>query len=116
MSAERFLYSTRECLYTFIVHKVYRFLCTHSLGELETLLVAIYSYDVLNTHCTEYCDTDQTDRSASLYNNSAVETKDSCCFCSLYCMYKHCTWLNEDSGIQIQITYIEECSSEVSAS
>ena len=68
------------------------------------------------THSTEYCDTDQSDGSASLYYYSAVETKDSCCFCSFYCMYKYCTRLDKDSGIQIQITYIEECSSEVSAS
>ena len=59
---------------------------------------------------------DQTDWSAALNYNSAVETKDSGCFCSLNCMYKYCTWLNENSGIQIQITYIKECSSEVSAS
>ena len=31
-------------------------------------------------------------------------------------MYKYCTWLDEDTGIKIQITYIEECGTEASAS
>ena len=64
----------------------------------------------------ENSDADQTDRSAALNNNSAVEFQDSCCFCSLYCMYKYCTWLDEDTGIKIQVAYIEECGTEFSAS
>ena len=31
-------------------------------------------------------------------------------------MDKYCTWLDQDTGIQIQITYVEECRSEGSAS
>ena len=31
-------------------------------------------------------------------------------------MYKNCTWLDQDTGIQIKITYVEECASELSAS
>ena len=116
MSALCFLNSLSQCFCFLEVHKVNACCCAHSLGKLKTFLISVYSADIFNTHSTKYCDTDQADRSASLYNNSAVETKDSCCFCSLYCMYKYSTWLNQDSGIQIQITYIKECSSKASAS
>ena len=99
-----------------MLHEVYTHGSAHSLSEIKTLLISIYSTDVLDTHGTKNCNTDETDWSASLYNNSAVETKDSCCFCSLYCMYKYCTWLDEDTGIKIQVAYIEECGTEFSAS
>ena len=116
MSALSFFYSFCQCFDSLEVHEVNACVCTHSLGKFKTFLISVYCADMFNTHSTEYCDTDQANRSASLNNYSAVETKDSCCFCSLYCMYKYCTWLNEDSGIQIQITYIKECSSEISTS
>ena len=116
MSALSLFHSLSKCLNTLEVHKVYSCSCAHSLGEFKTLLVSVYCTDVVNTHCMKNSDTDQTDRSAALNNNSAVEFQDSCCFCSLYCMYKYCTWLDEDTGIKIQITYIEECGTEASAS
>ena len=96
--------------------EIYCCVSTHLLGKFKTFCISVYCADVLNTHGVKNCDTDQTDRSASLYNNSAVEFEDTCCFCSFYCMYKYCTWLDKDTGIQIQITYIEECGTEFSAS
>ena len=116
MSALCFLTASASASVSLKFIKLTLVVCAHSLGKLKTFLISVYCTDVFNTHSTKYCDTDQTDRSASLYNNSAVETKDSCCFCSLYRMYKYSTWLNQDSGIQIQITYIKECSSKASAS
>ena len=98
-----------------MLHEVYTHGSAHSLSEIKTLLISIYSTDVLDTHGTKNCNTDQTDWSASLYNNSAVETKDTSCFCSLNCMYKYCTWLDQDTGIQVKVAYVEECASEVSA-
>ena len=99
-----------------MLHEVYTHGSAHSLSEIKTLLISIYSTDVLDTHGTKNCNTDQTDWSASLYNNSAVETKDTSCFCSLNCMYKNCTWLDQDTGVQIKITYVEECASKLSTS
>ena len=84
--------------------------------KLKTFLISVYCTDIMNAHCMENCDADKTDRSATLNNNSAVEFQDSCCFCSLYSMYKYCTWLDEDTGIKIQVTYIKECRTEFSAS
>ena len=115
--------SVLSCLNSFcqgfdslVLCEVYSCVCAHFLSEFKTLCVSVYCTDVLNTHGVENCDTDQTDRSASLNNNSAVEFEDACCFCSFYCMYKYCAWLDQDTGIQIQITYVEECRSEGSAS
>ena len=31
-------------------------------------------------------------------------------------MYKNCTWLDQDTGVQIKITYVEECASKLSTS
>ena len=115
--------SVLSCLNSFcqgfdslVLCEVYSCVCAHFLSEFKTLCVSVYCTDVLNTHGVENCDTDQTDRSTSLNNNSAVEFEDACCFCSFYCMYKYCAWLDQDTGIQIQITYVEECGTEVSAS
>ena len=116
MSAKLIFNSFRKCFDSFVLHEVYAHGSAHSLGEIKTLLISIYSTDVLDTHGTKNCNTDETDWSASLYNNSAVKTKDTSCFCSLNCMYKNCTWLDQDTGIQIKITYVEECASELSAS
>ena len=52
---------------------------------------------------------------STFFNVSDLDL-DSCCFCSLYSMYKYCTWLDEDTGIKIQVTYIKECRTEFSAS
>ena len=116
MSAELLFYCLSKCFNSFVLHEVYTHGSAHSLSEIKTLLISIYSTDVLDTHGTKNCNTDQTDWSASLYNNSAVETKDSGCFCSLNCMYKYCTWLDEDTGIQVKIAYVEECASKLSTS
>ena len=116
MSALSLFNSLSKCLNAFEIHKVYSCVCAHSLGKLKTFLISVYCTDIVNAHCMENSDADQTDRSAALNNNSAVEFQDSCCFCSLYCMYKYCTWLDEDTGIKIQVAYIEECGTEFSAS
>ena len=116
MSAKLIFNSFRKCFDSFVLHEVNAHGSAHFLSEIKTLLISIYSTDVLDTHGTKNCNTDQTDWSASLYNNSAVETKDTSCFCSLNCMYKNCTWLDQDTGIQIKIAYVEECASEASAS
>src|SRR5699024_8407756 len=42
--------------------------------------------------------------------------QDAGCFRSLNCVYKNRAGLDEDSGIQIQIAYIEECGTEFAAS
>ena len=116
MSALSLFNSLSKCLNALEVHKVNGCVCSHSLGKLKTFLISVYCTDIVNAHCMENSDADKTDRSATLNNNSAVEFQDSCCFCSLYCMYKYSTWLNQDSGIQIQVAYIEECRTEFSAS
>ena len=46
---------------------------THLLSEVKTFLLSVYCTDVLNTHGFQDSDADQTDRSAALYNNTAVE-------------------------------------------
>ena len=105
-----------KSFHTLIIHKVYSCVCAHSLSKLKTLLISVYCADVFNTHGTENGNADQTDRSAALNNNSAVELQNSCCFCSLNCVNKNCTWLYQNTGIQIQITYIKESRTEISAS
>ena len=116
MSAKSSLYSSCQSFNSLMLHKVYRYRCAHSLCKFKTLLISVYCTDIFDTHSTKNCDTDQTDWSASLNNNSAVEFQDTCCFCSLYCMDQNCTWLDEDTGIQIQITYVKESGTEFSAS
>ena len=116
MSALSLFNSLSKCLNALEVHEVNGCVCSHSLGKLKTFLISVYCTDIMNTHCMENCDADKTDRSATLNNNSAVEFQDSCCFCSLYSMYKYCTWLDEDTGIKIQVTYIKECRTKFSAS
>ncbi len=89
--------------------KFYSHLCAHLLSEVKTFLLSVvYCTDVLNTHGFQDSDADQTDRSAALYNNTAVEAKDTGGFCSLNGMYQYSTRLDEDTGIQIQITYIKK--------
>ena len=47
---------------------------TKLLGKVESFLLAVYCNDVFNTHCTKYCYTDKTDRSASLNCNTGIES------------------------------------------
>ena len=94
-----FFYSLCQCFDSFEVHEVNACICSHSLRKFKTFLISVYCADMFYAHSTKYCNADQTDWSAALNYNSAVETKDSGCFCSLNCMYKYCTWLDEDSGI-----------------
>ena len=116
MSALSFFHCVCQRFDSLIIHKVYACVRAHSLGERKTLFVSVYRADIFNAHCTENCDTDKTDRSASLYDYSAVEFQDACCFCSLYRVYQNGAGLDEDSGIQIQVAYIEESGTEFSAS
>ena len=87
--------------------KAYRMGSTELLREIETHIVAVNRRDILDTERAEYRDTDQADRSASLYDYAAVKTQDSRCLCSFYRMYEYRTRLDQNSGIQIQIAYIK---------
>ena len=107
MSVKRCLNAVCQSLNPLEILEVYRALSPHLLCKVESLLLSVYSYNVLDAHCAENCDTDQTDGAASLYNNSAVESQDSCCLCSLYSMNQYCTWFDQDSGLQVQVAYVE---------
>ena len=85
-------------------------------AKVKTFLLSVYCTDVLNTHGFQDSDADQTDRSAALYNNTTVEAKDTGGFCSLNGMYQYGTRLDQDTGIQIQITYIKEGGTKAAAS
>ena len=61
----------------------------------------------MNTHSAEHSDADKTDRTAALNGNSGVEAENAGGLCSLYCVDKNRTGLDEDSGVQIQIAYVE---------
>ena len=116
MSAESVFNTFCQSLNALEVSEVNRIVSTHSLSECQSLLITIDSNDILDTHSTKNSDTDQTDRSASLYSYTAVEFKDACSFSSLHSVDQNCAGLDQDTGIQIQITYVEESGSEAAAS
>ena len=116
MTTESILNCSGKSLDAFVILEVYCLFCAHSLCKVKTFLLTVYCTDILDTHGLQDRDTDQANRSAALYNNTAVETKDSCGFCSLDSMYQYGTGLDQDTGIQIQITYVEEGGTKAAAS
>ncbi len=90
-----------------VILKVYIIGSSQLLGKLKTLVLSVHCYDIVNTHCTQNCDTNQANGSASLNHHSGIETENAGALCPLYGMDKHCTRLNQYSGIQIKVTHVK---------
>ena len=111
MSVKACFYCCCQSFNSFVILETYALRCTHLFRKFKTLCISVNCSNVFNTHGSQNCDTDQTNRSASLYNYTAVKAKNTCGFCSFYSMDKYCARLNQNTGIQIQITYIKYCGS-----
>ena len=107
MSAKGFFDCSDQCFNSLIILKAYRLGSAESLRKIKTHFVAVHRRYVFNAKRAEHRDTNQTNRSAALYDNTAVESQDSRCFRSFHRMYEHRAGLNQDSGIQVQVAYIE---------
>ena len=90
-----------------MVLEVNRIGCAHFLCEFQTFFLSVHRYDVVDAHRTQDSDADQADGSTALHYHSAVKTEDSCGFRSFHRVDENGAGLNEDSGIQIQIAYVE---------
>ena len=98
-----------------MLHKVYGFHCAHLLRKFQTLLISVYRYDIFHAQRSENSNADQADGAAALYYHAAVKPQDIGSFCSLYRMHQNRAGLDQNSGLQIQIAYVEEGASESAA-
>ena len=79
----------------------------HFLRECKAFFFAVDRNDIFDTHRSENGDTDKTDRTATLNNDAGVEAENACCFCSFHSVDQNCARLDEDSGIEIEVAYVE---------
>ena len=98
VSAECFLHCAAERFDSLVVHEVDGIVCSHPLREIQPLLIAVYCHNIFNPHGTEDRDTDQSDRSAALNHNPAVEPQDAGCLRPLNRVDQYGAGFDQDHG------------------
>ena len=92
-----------------MILEVYGLSCAHFLSESKAFFFAVNRNDVFDTHGSENGDTDQTDRTAALNDNSAVKAENTRCLRSFNSVNQNRAGFDEDSGIEVEVAYVEDC-------
>ena len=107
MSLTLLLHRRRQSLNALVFLKVHRVGSPQFPGEIQTHLLPVHSDDLVDAHGSQNGNADKADGAAALYHNPAVKAQDPRALGPLHRMDQHRAGLNENPGVQVQITYIE---------